>query len=70
MDQNMNSGNNACRCTHHKIGPILIILFGLGFLLEATGTLSALTLSYAWPMLVIVFGIMKLTGRKCGCCAK
>jgi hypothetical protein len=67
MDGDMKMGMT-CKCPHHKIMPILVILFGLDFLLFATGTLSGMFVSVSWPILVIIAGCMKLF--KCGCCSK
>lgn len=60
--------NNApvCSCKHHKVVPILVILFGLAFLLEAFGALSMTVVNIVWPILVIIAGVAKL----CKCCAK
>jgi hypothetical protein len=65
----MNHMNNAahCNCPHHKIGAILIILFGLTLLLGTMGTLSPLFVSYAVPVLFIVYGITRLMGGSCKC---
>lgn len=66
----MSSGNGmVCRCPHHKMVPLLVVLFGLAFLLEALGTLSASFVNIAWPVLVILAGGMKLMKGMCKCCA-
>lgn len=56
-----------CTCPHHKFGAILIILFGLTFLLGTMGVLSGMFVSYAWPVLVILFGLARLMGGSCKC---
>ncbi len=68
----MNHMNNAshCKCSHHKVGAVLIVLFGLTFLLGAMGVVSGMFVSYAWPILLIVLGLTKLMGGSCGCYAK
>lgn len=67
MEGDMKMGMK-CGCPHHKVMPILVVLFGLDFLLLATGTLSAMFVSVSWPILVIIAGCLKLF--RCGCCMK
>jgi len=67
MEGDMKMGM-ACRCPHHKVMPILVILFGLDFLLGTVGTLTWGFVNVSWPILVILAGCMKLV--KCGCWAK
>ena len=65
--ENMETKGKTCGCMHHKAMPILVILFGLAFLL---GSLNIITWSFvdiAWPILVIIAGFVKL--NTCGCCA-
>ena len=60
---------NTCMCIHHKIIPMIILLFGVTFLFRAVGILGYEAVSIAWPTYVIAVGIMKLIGEdKCGCC--
>lgn len=59
-------GEGMCGCGHHKVGPLLISLIGLLFLLKALGYMSAATLDVAWPVLLILIGLMK--GGMCKCC--
>lgn len=66
--QNGQGMKNMCGCPHHKVLPILIILFGITFLLGNWGTFSQSTVNFIWPVLVIVGGFVKLTSRKCKCC--
>lgn len=65
----MNHMNNAehCKCSHHKVGAILIIVIGLTFLLGVMNVLSPMVVAYAWPILVIVFGVTRLMGGSCKC---
>lgn len=58
----------ACSCSHHKVMPSLVVLFGLTFLLEALGTLDTSTTNLIWPVLVIIAGGTKMFHHKCGCC--
>jgi hypothetical protein len=55
----------SCGC--HKLFPIVVILFGLLFLLGALNIVTWWFVDVAWPILVIIVGIKKL--MKCGCCA-
>lgn len=66
MDQTMSS--HGCKCPHHKVVPIVIVLIGLAFLLEAYNVLTAGFVAIAWPVLVIIAGVTKLFGAGCKCC--
>ena len=65
MEGDMKMGMT-CKCPHHKVMPILVILFGLDFLLGTLGTLTWGFVNVSWPILVIIAGCMKLLN--CGCC--
>jgi hypothetical protein len=56
-----------CKCPHHKVVPILIVLIGLDFLLGATGTLTWSFVDITWPILLIIGGLVKMVG--CSCCS-
>lgn len=60
---------STCGCMCHKFTGILIILFGLTFLLGHLGVLSAYAVSIIWPILLILVGII-VGFRKdlCKCC--
>ncbi|GEM_PF-509538 len=62
------SGGSGCRCPHHKVVGVLVVLFGLLFLLGAYGVVGERTVSVGWPLLVLLGGLMKLTSGKCKCC--
>jgi len=47
--------------------PVLVILFGLTFLLGAWGIFDKNSVNTIWPVLVIVAGFMKI-GEKSGMC--
>jgi len=55
-----------CKCTHHKVVPLCIILIGLTFLLGQMNVLTAGFVAVAWPVLLIIIGIVKMA--KCKCC--
>jgi uncharacterized membrane protein len=61
---------NGCRCGHHKVIPILIILVGLEFLLAQVNVLTWGFVDVTWPILVIIVGCMKLFKGSCKCCGK
>lgn len=65
----MNHMNSApaCQCGHHKIVPILVVLFGLTFLLEHLGVFTASFTDIAWPVLVILVGLVKVRSGGCRC---
>lgn len=65
MNENM---GGACGCGCHKVLPILVVLFGLTFLLAAFGVFTASTVAWIWPVLVILAGLKKLTAGMCKCC--
>ncbi len=57
-----------CGYMHHKMGPLLIVLIGLVFLLKALGYMEAGTAYIAWPVLLILAGMMKMSCGMCKCC--
>lgn len=63
-------GKNMCKCPHHKVVPILVILLGITFLLGNWGTIEWSTVNTIWPILVIIGGATKLSGKMgmCKCC--
>ena len=67
--ENVTLGNkNLCGCVHHKTIPILVVLFGLAFLLLRLNILTEEFVGLAWPVIVIVVGLTKLYEHKCKCC--
>lgn len=66
----MNPNDNAkvCKCPHHKVKPIAVILFALSFLAVDFGWLSWSVFNIIWPILLIIAVCTKLGG--CKCCAK
>jgi len=57
-----------CKCGHHKIVPICIILIGLAFLAGELGVLAPDVVAASWPILLVVIGGIKLFGPGCKCC--
>jgi len=66
----MEDMKNMCKCPHHKTMPVLVILFGLTFLLGAWDVVSERFVMIVWPIIVIVAGAMKLADKSgmCKCC--
>ena len=62
---NPNEASKSCKCGHHKIKPLAVILFALSWLLATTGVFSWNTLNIIWPILLIVVMIPKLANCKC-----
>lgn len=61
-------GRMDCRCLHHKVVPLSIMLIGVVFILQQAGVVDANFTSWAWPILITAIGIMKLSRGICGCC--
>lgn len=57
-----------CKCPHHKAIPLFIVLIGVVFLLNALEVVGADFTSTAWPILVILIGLMKMSSGMCSCC--
>ncbi len=69
--QDMQGGmdkSKMCSCPHHKVVPGLVVLLGLLFLLQALNVLTASFVGLAWPVLVIIAGVMKMSQNMCKCC--
>ncbi|HYD93243.1 MAG TPA: hypothetical protein VEB18_02175 [Candidatus Paceibacterota bacterium] len=66
----MDKVDPTCKCTHHAIAPVAIVLIGLDFLGHAAGLISDTFLSLSWPALLVIAGLVKLAGHDCRCCAK
>ena len=62
------SGMACCKCMHHQVIPILIVLFAVVFLLGYLSVLSMETVNIIWPIIVGVGGLTKLMGGSCKCC--
>jgi uncharacterized membrane protein len=56
-----------CRCHHHKIGAILVVLLGIVLLLQNLGTITMMMGGLWIAILVIVFGLTRLMGGSCKC---
>ncbi len=70
--QNMQggAGKMVCKCPHHSVVPVLVILVGLSFLAGYWGWLSWMAVNTIWPVALIVGGATKVGSRygMCKCC--
>jgi hypothetical protein len=57
-----------CSCHHHKILPILLVVFGLSFILGDLHILSGAQVNLIWPSLFVIGGLAKMFSHRCGCC--
>ncbi|MBI3420840.1 MAG: hypothetical protein HY006_02145 [Candidatus Sungbacteria bacterium] len=53
---------------HHKMLPLLVVVFAITFLLGAFDVISQWAVSIAWPIVVGVAGLSKLMEGSCKCC--
>lgn len=67
--QGMEQGK-VCGCGHHKVMPILVILFALVFLMHALHIVGMGLVNVTWPILLIIAACAKMGGRSCGCCKR
>ncbi len=63
----MHEGGMMCKCPHHKVVPLAVTLIGLAFLLQALGVLTAGFVDVAWPVLLVVAGLTKMSSGMCSC---
>ena len=63
----MQSGN-VCKCSHHKMWPLLVVVFGLLFLGGSLSWWGAQVVNVGWPVLVVLAGLFKWMEGKCKCC--
>jgi len=70
MDNNTNveMSGKVCKCHHHKIMMIAVLLIGVVALVGNLGWLSPMAVGIIWPILLIIGAASKLMG--CKCCSK
>ncbi|MBI3459292.1 hypothetical protein HY061_03470 [Candidatus Azambacteria bacterium] len=68
MEEKTCGGMSGCGCVCHKSIPVLIILFGLVFLLGALDVMTAHSVSIAWPVIIMLVGFMKMCKGMGQCC--
>ncbi|MDE2037707.1 MAG: hypothetical protein KGI69_00575 [Patescibacteria group bacterium] len=62
---NTNGSNTcSCKCGHHKLMPIAVMLIALDILLANFGVYSWYVATIIWPILLIVAA----SGKLCKCC--
>ena len=66
MNEKMNG--NMCKCPHHSFFPLLVVAFGVVFLLGQWNILTMAAVNTLWPIIVVVAGLFKMMKRKCTCC--
>lgn len=59
---------SGCNCMHHKMIPILVVVFGALFLGQYYGMVMPNVVAMVWPVLVILAGLTKLFKGICKCC--
>ena len=59
----------SCRCMHHSMTSILVVLIALAFLLGNIGMVDAYTVGMIWPVLLGLIGLQKVFSRRCKCCS-
>jgi len=64
----MGAQGKTCTCSHHMIKPVLLLIFGLDFLLGALGVITNSFVQISWPIIVILIAIAMMSGKKCKCC--
>ncbi len=59
-----------CKCPHHSVVPLMITLIGVAFLLQAMNILTEDFVRIAWPLLLTIAGLTKLSSSRgiCKCC--
>lgn len=65
----MDNAGESCKCPCHKAIGVLVVAFGLTFLLGALGVLSAHAVSITWPVIVILGGLKATFKGMCKCCS-
>ena len=64
----MEKSEGKCACPCHRMIGVLVVLFGLTFLLGAFQVLSSNTVAIVWPILVILAGLKTIFRGMCKCC--
>ena len=67
-EQNKGVCGMDCKCTHHSVVPLCIILVAAAFLLQEVSVISTHTLGIIWPTLVIIGAAASMFENKCHCC--
>lgn len=62
----MSSG--PCRCPHHKATATFLLLIAVVFILKALGFISSDFADLAWPVLLGMIALKKMSRGMCKCC--
>lgn len=65
---NQTSEGKRCPCPCHKFITLLVVLFGLNFLLKTLGVYGDDVSNIIWPILVILGGLKSMFSTMCKCC--
>ncbi len=65
----MQSGDKMCKCPHHKMFPLAVLIVGVLFLLQALGVQLGNAVNIVWPIVVILWALKKMTRGMCKCCS-
>lgn len=68
MEGDMDMQCGKCGCSHHKAMPVLVVLFGVLFLLGSLNVVTPDLVGTVWPIIVILGGLSKLMSGSCKCC--
>lgn len=58
----------SCRCAHHSMTGVFVVLLALAFFLDNAGIIDGHTVSLIWPVLLGLLGLQKIFSRRCKCC--
>jgi hypothetical protein len=69
QDMHVNKADGmVCSCKCHSMMPIIVVIFGLLFLLSSLGVIPENIVSIVWPLIVIWAGVSKFMQKRCKCC--
>jgi hypothetical protein len=60
----------ACKCQHHKLVPLSLMVVGFVLLLESLGIFNINVGNVIIGLFIVVIGGSMLGSRTCGCCDK
>lgn len=59
-----------CKCAHHFMVPLLIVIVAVIVFLGNVSVLSASLTGILWPIALALIGLMKMCDKGCKCCSK
>lgn len=69
MSENHCDSACQCKCPHHYLAGVWVLLIGLDVLLGHLGVLSAHVVGIIWPVCLMLLGLHGIVRRSCKCCA-